>query len=79
MKKLWRTFSVDLNLWRGFRQLLMKIALVSPYGFVHPGGVTNHISSLERRFTRMGYEVRVVAPAPRAISTFGGGFKFQSK
>ena len=52
----------------------MKIALVSPYDFAYPGGVTNHISSLERRFTQMGHEVKVIAPASRAVSAFGDRF-----
>lgn len=52
----------------------MKIALVSPYDFAHPGGVVNHISSLERRFTEMGHEVKVIAPASQAINGFGGRF-----
>ncbi len=52
----------------------MKIALVSPYDFAHPGGVCSHISSLERQFTRMGHEVKVIAPASRPIPTFGDRF-----
>jgi len=52
----------------------MKIALVSPYDFAYPGGVANHISSLERHFTRMGHEVKVIAPASRAIPDFGDRF-----
>lgn len=52
----------------------MKIALVSPYDFAHPGGVTLHISYLERYFTRMGHEVKVIAPASRAIPDFGDRF-----
>ena len=52
----------------------MKIALVSPYDFAYPGGVANHISSLEHQFTRMGHEVRIVAPASSTISTFGDRF-----
>ncbi len=52
----------------------MKIALVSPYDFAYPGGVANHISSLERRFTRMGHEVKVIAPASRPIPDFGDRF-----
>ena len=46
----------------------MKIALVSPYDFAFPGGVTNHISALEKQFTRMGHEVKVIAPASEAAS-----------
>jgi len=52
----------------------MKIALVSPYDFTYPGGVANHISSLERYFTQIGHEVKVIAPASRAVSTFGDRF-----
>lgn len=49
----------------------MKIALVSPYDFAYPGGVVNHISCLEHHFTRMGHEVKVIAPASKAVSSLG--------
>ena len=52
----------------------MKIALVSPYDFAHPGGVVSHISSLEQQFTGMGHEVKVIAPASRVIEDFGDRF-----
>ena len=52
----------------------MKIALVSPYDFAYPGGVTNHISALEHHFTRMGHEVKVIAPASKAVPDFGDRF-----
>ncbi|MFQ5826748.1 MAG: glycosyltransferase family 4 protein, partial [Dehalococcoidia bacterium] len=40
----------------------MKVALVSPYDFAYPGGVSLHLSHLERNLTRMGHEVRIIAP-----------------
>ena len=40
----------------------MKIALVSPYDFTWPGGVTAHISQLAHRFTDMGHQVKILAP-----------------
>ena len=52
----------------------MKIAMVSPYDFAYPGGVASHISSLERCLTRMGHEVKVIAPASRPIPDFGDRF-----
>lgn len=52
----------------------MKIALVSPYDFAHPGGVPSHISSLECHLTRMGHQVKVIAPASKAVNTFGDRF-----
>ena len=52
----------------------MKIALVSPYDFAYPGGVANHISCLESCFTKMGHEVKIIAPASKAVPTFGDKF-----
>jgi len=52
----------------------VKIGLVSPYDFAHPGGVILHISYLERYFTRMGHEVKVIAPASRSVPDFGDRF-----
>ncbi len=40
----------------------MKIAIVSPYSWTYPGGVTRHIESLARQFLAGGHDVRVLAP-----------------
>ena len=40
----------------------MRIALVSPYSWTYPGGVTRHIEALAEQFIRDGHHVRVLAP-----------------
>ncbi len=40
----------------------MRIALVSPYSWTYPGGVTRHIESLAERYLADGHHVRVLAP-----------------
>ena len=40
----------------------MRIALVSPYSWTYPGGVTRHIEALADRYLADGHEVRVLAP-----------------
>jgi len=40
----------------------MRIALVSPYSWTYPGGVTRHIEALAERFLADGHDVRVLAP-----------------
>ena len=40
----------------------MKIAMVSPYDFTWPGGVTAHVTQLARELGRFGHDVQVLAP-----------------
>jgi phosphatidylinositol alpha-mannosyltransferase len=41
----------------------VKIALVSPYDYPYPGGVTSHVLHLYREFTELGHQVRIMAPS----------------
>lgn len=41
----------------------MRIALVSPYSWQHPGGVNRHVEALAHEFIDVGHEVRVLAPS----------------
>ena len=43
----------------------VKIALVSPYDYAHPGGVSEHIAHLRAEFLRLDHEVTVIAPRAR--------------
>lgn len=49
---------------------LMRIAVVSPYSWTYPGGVTRHIEALAEQFISDGHHVRVLAPfdPPDALS-----------
>jgi phosphatidyl-myo-inositol alpha-mannosyltransferase len=40
----------------------MRIALVSPYSWTYPGGVTRHIEALRQELSVLGHDVRVLAP-----------------
>ena len=40
----------------------MRVALVSPYSWSYPGGVTRHIEALAEELLKLGHEVRVFAP-----------------
>ncbi|MDQ6751489.1 MAG: flippase-like domain-containing protein [Actinomycetota bacterium] len=41
---------------------MSRIALVSPYSWTYPGGVTRHIEALAEEFLARGHHVRVLAP-----------------
>ncbi|HEX6547298.1 MAG TPA: glycosyltransferase family 4 protein [Candidatus Dormibacteraeota bacterium] len=43
----------------------MKVGLVSPYDWSHPGGVSDHIRHLGGQLRGLGHEVRVLAPSAR--------------
>ena len=49
----------------------MRIALVSPYSWTYPGGVTRHIEALAAQHHAAGHHVRVFAPydPPDSLST----------
>jgi phosphatidyl-myo-inositol alpha-mannosyltransferase len=40
----------------------MRVALVSPYSWTYPGGVTRHIEALAGELLATGHDVRVLAP-----------------
>jgi phosphatidyl-myo-inositol alpha-mannosyltransferase len=41
----------------------VKLALVSPYDFGYPGGVTEHVAHLANHFRARGHDVHVIAPS----------------
>ena len=40
----------------------MRVAILSPYSWTYPGGVTRHIKALAEQFIADGHHVRVLAP-----------------
>ena len=40
----------------------MRIALLSPYSWTYPGGVTRHIEALAAELTALGHDARILAP-----------------
>ena len=41
---------------------VVRVALVSPYSWTYPGGVTRHIEALAEELIGVGHDVRVLAP-----------------
>lgn len=42
--------------------MIVRIALLSPYSWTYPGGVTRHIDALASELTAAGHEARILAP-----------------
>jgi len=40
----------------------VRVALISPYSWTYPGGVTRHIEALSAQLLRAGHDVRILAP-----------------
>lgn len=49
----------------------MKVCLVSPYDFVHPGGVTEHVRHLAEELRRRDHVVTILAPSSRVGDDHG--------
>lgn len=60
-RKVYLTKWRSLILSRGY-SLGVRIALVSPYSWTYPGGVTRHIEALAAELERGGHEPRILAP-----------------
>ncbi len=58
----------------------MRIAIVSPYSWAHPGGVNNHVEGLSSELARRGHSVTIVAPdsgqAPAGTTFVSAGRSF---
>jgi phosphatidylinositol alpha-mannosyltransferase len=61
-------FDSRLNRRRNRRSAIettMKIALVSPYDYPYPGGVTEHIAALDQHFRALGHDTRIIAASSK--------------
>src|SRR4029078_11221023 len=47
---------------RGVKYSAVRIALLSPYSWTYPGGVTRHIEALAGELVAAGHDARVLAP-----------------
>ncbi len=54
--------ALDLRSARAVRLSPVRIALISPYSWTYPGGVTRHIEALSAELRTLGHETRVLAP-----------------
>ncbi len=49
----------------------MKIALVTPYDYPYPGGVTEHIMQVDREFRARGHDTRIIAASTEDQDALG--------
>src|SRR5205814_8677249 len=47
------------------RRCDVRVALISPYDFATPGGVTEHVTQLDEALRNLGHETTIVAPVSR--------------
>lgn len=47
----------------------LKIALVSPYDYPYPGGVTEHIAALDAHLRALGHDTRILAASSKDADT----------
>jgi phosphatidyl-myo-inositol alpha-mannosyltransferase len=47
----------------------MRVGLVSPYDYSHPGGVNAHVRPLARHLRALGHEVKVLAPSSSKVAS----------
>jgi phosphatidylinositol alpha-mannosyltransferase len=49
----------------------LRVAIVSPYDFAYPGGVTSHVANLDEQLRRLGHQVTIVAPSSKSPDELG--------
>lgn len=57
----------------------MKILQVCPYDFSRPGGVKSHVVSLSKYLTKLGHEVKIIAPNANTHLVSQSGIHFFGK
>lgn len=55
----------------------MKILLVSPFDFGHAGGVNEHIRQLDRQFSAMGHQTRILAATSPEVGEIDDGHVYR--